>query len=177
MPQLDNPRHERFCQLVAAGQTRQNEAYKAVYGPDITPDTAHNNASRLLADTDIKARVSEIQGQFLEKAAVLSLARKRQLLHDMALQERPTKRVVITGPDGETQRQEYDAHAAIKLDAELAGELSGNASGIQITLSIDQRRVLLDGSDTLGPVIEAQSNPVDAAKPLEIEPGAGTVEP
>ena len=125
MPRLDNPKHERFCQLVATGKAL-GPAYEAVYGK---ARGARQSGSRLLTDVDIKHRVAEIQGK-AEGRAVLTIAEKREFL----------RRVVVT-PIGQVneesdlcQAAEYslagqkfkmpDKLRAIELDAKLAGELS-----------------------------------------------------
>lgn len=55
MPALDNPKHERFAQLLAKGKT-QTEAYvEAGYKAD------DGNAARLTGNDKVQARVAEIQ--------------------------------------------------------------------------------------------------------------------
>lgn len=55
MPQLSNPRHERFAQELAAGKS-QDEAY-AVAGYS----SNRGNAARMKANESIAARVAELQ--------------------------------------------------------------------------------------------------------------------
>lgn len=125
MARLDNPKHERFAQLVATGKAL-GPAYREVYG-DIRG--ARQAGSRLLSDVDIKQRVAEIQSKS-EGKAVLTIAEKREFL----------RRVVVT-PIGQVdeesdlcQSAEYsdtgrkfkmpDKLKAIELDAKLAGEFT-----------------------------------------------------
>src|ERR1700721_1307000 len=58
MPALHNPRHERFSQAIAAGKNG-TDAYGAA-GFTANRHAARVNASRLLAQASIKARVAEI---------------------------------------------------------------------------------------------------------------------
>ena len=111
---LTNQRHERFAQLVATGESGAG-AYGEVYGRKGA--VADANASRLLRNAKVRARIAELQQKAAEKA-VLTLARKRELLREMAEGERPTKR--IEDADGPTDV--YEAVKAIELDAKLAGE-------------------------------------------------------
>ena len=55
MPELENPRHERFAQLRAEG-TRLDEAYELA---GFVPDRGH--PSRLAAREDMIARVAELR--------------------------------------------------------------------------------------------------------------------
>ena len=61
---LDNPRHEKFAQELAKGKSA-TEAYKQA-GYSGSPDALRKNASRLMTNDDIQARVAELQ----ERAAV-----------------------------------------------------------------------------------------------------------
>lgn len=111
---LKNQKHERFALLVAQGESG-SAAYREVYGRKGA--VADANASRLLRNAKVRARIAELQQKAAEKA-VLTLARKRELLREMAEGERPTKRA--ESADGPTDT--YDAVKAIELDAKLAGE-------------------------------------------------------
>ncbi|KAF0183529.1 MAG: hypothetical protein FD163_2249 [Hyphomonadaceae bacterium] len=63
MPLLENPNHEEFCQLVAGGKS-QTEAYiEAGYAVN----GARGNASRLIANDSISARILELQSAKLLK--------------------------------------------------------------------------------------------------------------
>jgi hypothetical protein len=61
---LKNPRHERFSQELAIGKSA-DEAYRAA---GYKSDRAH--ASRLAANSNIRARVTELQNVTAEKAGV-----------------------------------------------------------------------------------------------------------
>jgi hypothetical protein len=142
--QLDNPRHERFCALVASGKS-QTEAYQEVFGCAYNSARA-NGSTLVIANTDVQARIATLTAQ-LQRKTVLTLARKRELLNEMAEGKRPTRRVVM--PDG-GEKVTYDAVAPIELDAKLAGELESGNTGVTVTLSIEQQRAIL-------PTIEAEA--------------------
>lgn len=111
---LKNQKHERFAQLIAIGKAA-SAAYAEVYGKKGA--SADASASRLTRNVKVSARVAKLQQKAAEKA-VLTLARKRELLREMAEGERPTKR--IEDADGPTEV--FEAVKAIELDAKLAGE-------------------------------------------------------
>lgn len=144
MTQLDSPRHERFCTLVANGKT-QTEAYMEAYGVEY--DSARKNASKLITtNSDIQARIATITAQ-LQRKTVLTLARKRELLAEIAEGTRPSRRVVM--PDG-GEKVTYDPVPSIELDAKLAGELDSGSTGVTVVLNLDQQRAIL-------PSIEAET--------------------
>ena len=136
MPVLKNTRHECFAQLLAAGNSA-TAAYEAVYGPK---KGVRQSASRMSANVNIAARVTELQRQSGERA-VLTLAAKREFLY----------RVVMT-PIGEVdehsdlcQRCKFtvdgravtmpDKLRAIELDAKLAGELRESAANVNVAVN------------------------------------------
>lgn len=64
MPQLPNIKHERFCQAVVEGKT-QDEAYAiAGYSP------ARSNASRMISQDNIRARIEEIRAEHAARHSV-----------------------------------------------------------------------------------------------------------
>jgi len=70
MPQLKNPRHEKFAQLVASGKYTLTAAYREIYPSsrrwkDVT---LHPRASRLMCK--VYARVQELQAAAAEKAVI-----------------------------------------------------------------------------------------------------------
>ena len=62
MPTLQNPRHERFAQELAAGKTADAAYVLAGYKEN------RSNAATLGADRDIQVRVAEIQSVGAERA-------------------------------------------------------------------------------------------------------------
>jgi phage terminase small subunit len=64
MPILSNPRHEKFAQALAEGQSA-TEAYEtAGYTPN------DGNAARMKGNDRVKERIAELQGQGAERAVV-----------------------------------------------------------------------------------------------------------
>lgn len=67
MPALENPRYERFAQLIARGAKNQGKAYvEAGFRASLSPDKrgippAAKAASRLLNNVEIKSRIQELQ--------------------------------------------------------------------------------------------------------------------
>jgi phage terminase small subunit len=64
MPALTNPKYERFAQLISEGKSG-TEAYIAA-GHEVSRKTAGVNASRLLKNPEVKARVEELVAQRAE---------------------------------------------------------------------------------------------------------------
>jgi len=62
------PQQEHFCQLVASGKT-QADAYRGAYkvNPKTKPETTQANASRLMANSKVVARVAELRKELAEK--------------------------------------------------------------------------------------------------------------
>ena len=60
---LHNAQQERFCQLVAKGEASQGQCYATAYGRDEVDATAYNNASRLLGNARISARIQTLKEQ------------------------------------------------------------------------------------------------------------------
>lgn len=78
MTLLSNPRHERFAQELAKGETADAAYVNAGFKP------SRGNASRLKANDIISARVFEIQGMAADKVVVTIDDIARQLDEDRA---------------------------------------------------------------------------------------------
>jgi phage terminase small subunit len=79
MPRIDNPKHELFAQELAKGKS-QAEAYElAGYKGDRTA------ASRLSTNSNVQARVAEIQQRSAVKAEMTIATISEMLLADRAL--------------------------------------------------------------------------------------------
>jgi phage terminase small subunit len=65
------PKQERFAQLVAEGKT-QADAYRGAFDtkPTTKPETIQANASRLMADSNISARVDELRKPIIEAVGI-----------------------------------------------------------------------------------------------------------
>lgn len=63
------PKREKFAQSIADGMT-QADAYRTAFSvnPSSKPETVQANASRLMADSMVAARVAELRASLSEKA-------------------------------------------------------------------------------------------------------------
>lgn len=110
----------KFCERIVAGDNA-TVAYASAY-PKSSKAAARTSASDLLINPDIKTEIQRLRDKADEKAgsAVLTLARKRELLALMAEGEEPTREEAL--PEG--RKRVYDRAKAIELDAKLAGEFA-----------------------------------------------------
>ena len=83
---LDNPRHEAFAQLVVSGKS-DTQAYFEIYKTK-SRNVARINASRLLTNASVRARIRFLQDQNAALNA-LSRAEKRLILAKIARGETP----------------------------------------------------------------------------------------
>ncbi len=63
MNKLENSRHEEFCQLVASGRSQTVAYIEAGF----SEKGANANASRLIANDSISARITELQAAKLQR--------------------------------------------------------------------------------------------------------------
>lgn len=103
MAPLSNGRHEKFAQAIAAGKT-QEEAYIAAGYSEVG---ARANASRLIANDSVKARIAELQRAGAKRAEITL----ESLLAEAAeIQQQ-----------AQAAGQLAAANAALKLKSELSG--------------------------------------------------------
>ena len=78
------PKQERFAHEVASGKT-QADAYRAAFDvkPSTKPETCQANASRLMADSNVLARVGELRAAVAERV-VWTLADSLDVLSTIA---------------------------------------------------------------------------------------------
>lgn len=105
MPALENARHERFAQELAKGKTQEQAYIDAGY----EPDAARFNASRLITNDNVAARVAELQ----ERAAI-----KVELTLSDIIQEIEQARIAALAAE---TVQASAAVSASKAKAELLG--------------------------------------------------------
>lgn len=60
------PKQEKFAQEVASGKT-QADAYRAAYSNNMKPETIIQAASRMMANSNVNARVDELKKELAEK--------------------------------------------------------------------------------------------------------------
>ena len=64
------PKQEKFAQEVASGKS-QADAYRAAFNcAKSKPETVQANASRLMANSTVAARVSELRGMIADRLAI-----------------------------------------------------------------------------------------------------------
>ena len=80
MPVLNNKKHEAFCRAIAFGESG-TDAYLKAYGEDKKRETARVNATRLLINATVKARIAELKPALQQKTA----EKVAQLIEDAAL--------------------------------------------------------------------------------------------
>lgn len=85
------PKQEAFAQAVASGKS-QSDAYRAAYkvGAKTKPETVNQAASRIMADSNVAARVAELRKPIAEKAQMTleSHLRDLMMLRNMAVKEK-----------------------------------------------------------------------------------------
>jgi phage terminase small subunit len=117
MPVLSNPRHERFAQELAKGCSA-TEAYEvAGFSP------ARQNASRLMANDDIKKRVDELMGRG---------ARRAEVTIESLLQEAEEARALAM-----STKQPAAAVSALTAKAKLSGLWVERAENANLNVNHD----------------------------------------
>lgn len=126
-----NARQELFCQFVAAG-TNQTDAYTKA-GFKTTKDAARANAARMIANDNIKKRISEIQ----EQNPDISIAKmtKQEKLDMLA--------TIIRTPMNSEVVKVADKLRAIEIHSKLLGHFEPDRKeieyGNQALMSIKER--------------------------------------
>jgi hypothetical protein len=159
MPALSNPRHEKFCHLIAAGKT-YTEAYKTLYP---NSNTAPQSGYGLYHRPDIAERVQEFRDEVAMRS-IMDLSRKREVLRQMAEGIIPTKK--YNKETGDT----YDALAALLADAKIAGEFApeklqiNSANDLKLLFNVPHRDVI-DAE-----IVELPKGALGAGDPTQPEP-------
>ncbi|CAN5644156.1 hypothetical protein BH09VER1_BH09VER1_16260 [soil metagenome] len=137
MKPLRIPRHEKFAQLLAAGET-QSTAYRLAYRYSGTTATANKLAQRLAARPDISARVEDMQ-QRAAKKVDFSLRKRLDFLMDAILT--PPDQITSSSPlclgtrltPHGVELKLIDKKAAIELYSKLAGDFKDRPDVAQPT--------------------------------------------
>lgn len=131
---LNNPKHERFCLLVATGEYSAAEAYRKTVSKAGTAKTSHEEASKLAASPKARPRIRFLRSKAQEVASerahgvVLSIAEKREFLARLVrckVQTEPADSDLWNGIKATEHGAEYKLPckiAAIKQDNDLAGD-------------------------------------------------------
>lgn len=138
--QLDNPRHEAFCQHVAKG-FKGAEAYREVYGKD--RKNARGGASDLIRDNpDISARIKELSARSAE-GAVMTLREEMEFLTRAILtpidqiDETHVLCQRVKRTDAGTEFWSVDKLRAMELLARLKKELSDKPLNVAVGVNVN----------------------------------------
>lgn len=114
MPELDNDRRERFCQEYVVDYNATQAAIRAGY----SPHSARSQASRLLSNDNLRARVRELQAEQTARLCVTAdwVVQRLVDVQARAMQAEPA-------PDGSGQYQ-FDSRGACRA-LELLGKHLG----------------------------------------------------
>ena len=125
-----NPRQRAFVHAYVAGETAGNAAASYV-AAGYSERAANRSGARLLTNADIVAAVGELREAVVkprEQGAILTHQRRLQILREIA----------------EQADKDSDRISAIKLDAQLQGELVEQRATTTRTIDPDQAAKLLD---------------------------------
>ena len=113
-------KQEKFAQLVAAGAT-QSDAYRQAYNvsPDTLPDTIHENASHLAADTNVLPRIQQLKAAAQAKV----VAKHSWNLDKIVTQAEKHMEIALTGGSKGVPA----ANGALELIGRATGLLSDKA--------------------------------------------------
>jgi len=127
-----NPRQRAFVHAYVAGETAGNAAASYVAaGYSGTRGADRAGSARLLAKTSVRQAVAELREAVVkprEQGAILTHQRRLQILREIA----------------EDADRDSDRISAIKLDAQLQGELVEQRATTTRTIDPDQAAKLLD---------------------------------
>ena len=78
------PKHEKFAQCIALEEMSQSDAYRTAYScAKMSDKTIWENASRLMADSKVTARITELRQETITPK-VMSAQKRREKLTDIA---------------------------------------------------------------------------------------------
>lgn len=88
------PKQDKFCQLVADGMT-QADAYRTAYNCKTQKTSQIENASRLMSDSNISARVSELKEMLVNKALWSKEDSINKLKEALEMSDKPNEIVMV----------------------------------------------------------------------------------
>ena len=149
---LDNPRHERFAQLVSAAKMSDTEAYQIAYG--CAYDQANSNAWRVKVEEGVRARIQYLQGLTAQQITLTSIERRAYLAR--VVRADPRKLGEADGDLIQEITHDPETGAVVKLklpgkrecietDAKLAGEWDGPQEHSSPSVVIEQAVMLIFG--------------------------------
>ena len=121
-------KQEKFVQNIIQGMS-QADAYRSAYSTkNMTDKTIHEAASRLVADSKVSARLSELRGQ-LTKATIMSAQERLEWLTRLIQSEKETTGDKLKAADimnkmqGEyIQKVETEVKNAVNICIELSDD-------------------------------------------------------
>jgi hypothetical protein len=123
MPVLDNPRHEKFAQLIASGESA-GVVYGKIYRS--LPASAEASAARLLRNVKVRRRVAEIQAGAAARVG-WSISERLAFLRRCA--ETPPSELSLSDPVCQGQRVGKDAEYLLVPDKLKAVDLYSKLAG------------------------------------------------
>jgi phage terminase small subunit len=121
-------KQEKFAQNIIQGMS-QADAYRSAYSTkNMTDKTIHEAASRLVADSKVSARLSELRGQ-LTKATIMSAQERLEWLTELikSKEESTTDKLraadIMNKMQGEyVQKVEAEVKNAVNISIELSDD-------------------------------------------------------
>lgn len=143
MPALKNAKRERFCREYVKDTNGHQAAIRAGY----SKKTARAQASRLLTDVNVKARVRELTKKINDQTQVDAIWIREQLVrvHELATAERP-----VFNSEGEEIGTRIENLPAANKSLELLGKLTtvqAFKENIQVTRRVRVIDLTGDGTD------------------------------
>lgn len=126
MPELENPKWERFCLEYAKSADAKESYKKAGYKPK-TDGTAYTNAHRLLKNAKIKKRLSELREE-VRKSTIADIVEVQECLSSILRGEDEAEKVTFTETGKEKRVRYVDQGNRIKA-AELLAKMQGAYNG------------------------------------------------
>ena len=137
MPVLQNARHEQVAQLIAIGLTK-TEAYAEVYKCDEV--SARANIHKWIAKDSVRERIMEVQEEIAD-GRILTARERRLYLADLVrckpseiTRDSPLCNGIKYDKEGREILEIPDKLAALKLDAQLAGDLKEGGSTVNVQI-------------------------------------------
>lgn len=128
-----NPKQEMFlAEYIQHGN--QQRAYQAAYGAGVSDAAARANASRLLADETVRARLAELQAAATSDK-ILTAIQTKELLSAVARREVNDTAVTAKGDLISKPVAIRDAIAAAALLSKLSGWLT-NKSEVDLSIGL-----------------------------------------
>jgi hypothetical protein len=129
-----NARQERFCELVAAGESQTDAWLKAGY--KVTRDVARRNAAESMTNPVIAQRVAALRAP-QTAAIMLTKARKHELLREIAeMKDAPLRtRIMAIAEDSKMQGHYEPEHHVVDAGPNTLASIKERAAKVASALS------------------------------------------